>query len=93
MLHLYIKSTEKDQMEERVKRLQNKDPEAFRQLYDQFARPMYNLCLRMTGHPDDAHDVLQDSFMRIFEKIGQLRQAEMLPAWIKRSASTPRYSL
>lgn len=71
-------------MQEWVKQLQNKDPEAYRRLYEEYARPMYSVCLRLTGHADDAHDVLQDSFIRIFEKIGQLRQAEMLPAWVKR---------
>ncbi|MBK9108686.1 MAG: RNA polymerase sigma factor [Saprospiraceae bacterium] len=71
-------------MQEWVKQLQNKDPEAYRKLYDRFARPMYSVCLRLTGHADDAHDVLQESFIRIFEKIGQLRQAELLPAWVKR---------
>lgn len=71
-------------MQDWVKQLQNKEPEAYSRLYDQYARPMYNVCLRLTGHEDDAHDVLQESFMRIFEKIGQLRQAEMLPAWVKR---------
>jgi len=71
-------------MQEWVKQLKAGDHTAYRKLYDDYARPMYNLCLRMTGNEADAHDVLQDGFVRIYEKIGQLKQVEMLPAWVKK---------
>ncbi|HEX5624597.1 MAG TPA: RNA polymerase sigma factor [Saprospiraceae bacterium] len=71
-------------MEQLVTRVRNGDHKAFRELYELFSKPMYNLCLRMTGNADDAHDVLQDSFVKVFEHIGQLKQPATLPAWIKR---------
>lgn len=71
-------------MQEWVKRLKAGDHTAYRKLYDDYSRQMYNLCLRMTGNESDAHDVLQEGFVKVFEKIGQLKQPEFLPAWIKR---------
>ncbi len=71
-------------MMDELERIKNRDQAACRALYDRFSRPMYNLCLRLTNNSEDAHDALQESFIRIFQGIGSLQQAELLPAWIKR---------
>jgi RNA polymerase sigma factor (sigma-70 family) len=71
-------------MESLVERVKTADELACKELYEQFSKPMYNLCLRMMNHEQDALDVLQDSFVKIFQNIGQLEQASLLPAWIKR---------
>ncbi len=71
-------------MREQVERIKNRDQAACRSLYDRFSGPMFNLCLRLTNNTEDAHDALQESFIRIFEGIGNLQQPELLPAWIKR---------
>lgn len=71
-------------MEQLVERLVQKDPNAYKALYDLYAKPMYNLCYRLTNNESDAHDALQESFIRIFEKIDQLRQRELFSAWLKR---------
>lgn len=71
-------------MEQLVERLIQKDHKAYKELYDLYAKPMYNLCFRLTNNESDAHDALQESFIRIFEKIDQLRQRELLSAWLKR---------
>ena len=71
-------------MESLVERVKRADQRACRELYDQFSKPMYNLCLRMMNHEHDALDVLQEAFVKIFQNIGQLDQEGLLPAWIKR---------
>jgi len=71
-------------MESLVERVKTADELACKELYEQFSKPMYNLCLRMMNHEQDALDVLQDSFVKIFQNIGQLEQESLLPAWIKR---------
>ena len=71
-------------MESLVERVKTADELACKELYKQFSKPMYNLCLRMMNHEQDALDVLQDSFVKIFQNIGQLEQESLLPAWIKR---------
>ncbi len=63
---------------------QRKDRNAQRQLYGHYARPMYNLCLRMLKHTHDAEDVLQVAFVHIFAKIDTFNFEASISAWIKR---------
>ncbi|MDQ3142614.1 MAG: RNA polymerase sigma factor [Bacteroidota bacterium] len=67
-----------------VERAIQGDQMASRQLYDQFAKPMFNLCYRILNNEGDARDVLQESFIKIFQNLHQLQKEELLPAWIKR---------
>ena len=53
-------------------------------LYHQYSKAMYNLCIRMCGNEADAHDLLQDGFIKAFEKIHQLKEPEMFGGWLKR---------
>lgn len=71
-------------MQSLVTRIKNGDQAAFRELYELFAMPMYNVCLRITNHEEDANDVLQDVFVKVFQNIDKLEEAQTLPAWIKR---------
>ncbi|MBK8451249.1 MAG: RNA polymerase sigma factor [Saprospiraceae bacterium] len=71
-------------MEHLVDRVKRKDHAAFKTLYDMYSKPMYNLCFRILNQEDDAHDILQESFIKIFENIDQLKNKELLSAWIKR---------
>lgn len=49
-----------------------------------FNIPMYNICLRMMNQPEDALDVLQETFIKVFQNIQQLNNGQLLPAWIKK---------
>ncbi|MEL6356523.1 MAG: sigma-70 family RNA polymerase sigma factor [Bacteroidota bacterium] len=53
-------------------------------LYQQYAKGMYNLCLRMLGNAHDAEDVLQVAFVDIFGKIDTFNFESSIGAWIKR---------
>ena len=53
-------------------------------LYQKYARAMYNLCLRLTGHAHDAEDALQQAFVEVFTKLDSFRGESTLGAWIKR---------
>ncbi|MEL7161468.1 MAG: RNA polymerase sigma factor [Bacteroidota bacterium] len=63
---------------------QRKDRTAQRALYGHYAKPMYNLCLRMLKHAHDAEDVLQVAFVDIFGKIDTFNFEASISAWIKR---------
>ena len=63
---------------------QRKDRNAQRSLYGHYAKPMYNLCLRMLKHSHDAEDVLQVAFVDIFGKIDTFNFEASISAWIKR---------
>ncbi len=53
-------------------------------LYRQYAKAMYNICIRMCGNEDDAHDLLQEGFITAFGKINQLKEAATFGGWLKR---------
>ena len=54
------------------------------ELYRQYSKGMYNVCLRMLRHPMDAEDVLQTAFTEVFYKMDTFRGESTLGAWIKR---------
>ena len=57
---------------------------AQRQLYELFASKLFAAALRYTKNRADAEDVLQDSFIKIYEKIKDFRFESPLEAWLRR---------
>ncbi len=57
---------------------------AQRNLYDIFSKKMYVICLRYTKSQQEAEDVLQDSFIKIFKSLKGYRGDSRLGYWIKR---------
>lgn len=57
---------------------------AQRNLYDIFSKRMYVVCLRYTKSQQEAEDVLQDSFIKIFKNLKGYRGESRLDYWIKR---------
>lgn len=55
-----------------------------RQLYERFARKMFVVCLRYAKSRLEAEDVLQEAFIKVFEKIKDFRRDCPLEGWIKR---------
>lgn len=52
-------------------------------LYQQYAKAMFNICIRMTGKKEDAEDILHDSFILAFKKLHQLRDEKTFGGWLK----------
>ena len=59
-------------------------PAAQRQLYDHFADSMLGVCYRYTKSIDDAEDVLQDGFVKVFRHLHQYKNEGELGGWIRR---------
>lgn len=57
---------------------------AQRQLYEQFAGKLYAVSLRYMKSRDEAQDVLQDAFIKIFKNLHSFRFDCPLEAWLKR---------
>ncbi len=55
-----------------------------RELYDLFSGRMYMVCLRYTKSQQEAEDVLQESFIKVFKSIKNFRGESRLEYWIKR---------
>ncbi len=62
------------------------DRQAQRLLYDRCSDRVYRVLWRMTGNQDDALDLAQDTFVRVFEKIHTFDGASGLMTWVYRIA-------
>jgi len=57
---------------------------AQKKLYDTFSRRMYVVCLRYTKSQQEAEDVLQESFIKVFKSLTGYRGDSRFDYWIKR---------
>ena len=56
--------------------------EAFTQLVETYQRPVYNLCYRMLGDPDEAEDAAQETFLRVYKNIKHYDQKRQFSTWL-----------
>ncbi len=54
------------------------------ELYQRYAPKMFGVCLRYAGTTDEAEDVLQEGFIKIFKKISSFRGEGSFEGWIRR---------
>jgi RNA polymerase sigma factor (sigma-70 family) len=59
-------------------------PAAQRALYEQYAPVMLGVCYRYTKSINDAEDVLQEAFVKVFKYLKQYEGKGELGAWIRR---------
>ena len=71
-----------------VARAQAGDEEALEALFRAFETPVYNLVRRILRRPEDAEDVLQETFLEVVRNIKQYRGEGHLWGWIRRIATT-----
>ena len=55
-----------------------------RDLYERFAGKMYAVCLRYARNREDAADILQEGFLKVFTKLGQFQFQGSFEGWIRR---------
>lgn len=55
-----------------------------KQLYIQFAPKMMAICMRYSASKEEAEDMLQEAFIRVFSKIDTFKQDGPLGAWVRR---------
>lgn len=53
-------------------------------LYNQYAKGMYNVSVRLVGDGMLAEDILQEAFVEVFKNIGKFKGESTPGAWIKR---------
>jgi len=61
---------------------QNK--QAQKELYLRFSYMMKGVCLRYAGNEQEAEDLLQDSFIKAFEKINTFKNTGSLGGWLRK---------
>ena len=54
------------------------------ELYRRFSPKMYAVCLRYAGNAEEAEDILQEGFIKIFKKLDSFRSEGSFEGWIRR---------
>ncbi len=57
--------------------------ESQKALYDLYCDAMFTIAFRIVNNSDDAHDVLQETFIEVFKHIKSFRNESSVGAWIK----------
>lgn len=65
------------------KEFKNGSQKAFNQVYSMFASAMYGICVRYMAEPSRAEDVLQESFIKVYENRHLFDEKYPLGSWIK----------
>jgi RNA polymerase sigma factor (sigma-70 family) len=57
---------------------------AYNELYNSYARAMYNICYRMMNNAEEAKDMLQEGFIDAFRRLETFRFESTFGAWLKK---------
>ncbi|MDZ4757869.1 MAG: sigma-70 family RNA polymerase sigma factor [Bacteroidota bacterium] len=85
-----IKQSHIDQLDEQkiIDGAIRKDHACQKWIYEKFANKMMAVCLRYTADADEAKDLLQDSFIRVFDYLHQFGHKGSLEGWVRRVVVT-----
>ena len=67
-----------------IDKCRDKDRSAQFEIYGLYYKAMYNTSLRMVKDPDEAEDIMQESFLSAFEKIETYSGTVSFGAWLKK---------
>lgn len=62
------------------------DAAAFEEVYQRYLTMVYNLALRMSGRPEEAEDLTQEIFIRVYRHLGRFNGRSTLKTWTYRVA-------
>lgn len=73
-------------LDQLITNCKKKQPKAQGELYKRYSSSLFSVCLKYAPNYAEAEDILQDSFMTIFEKVGQYNNKGSFEGWLKRVA-------
>ncbi len=69
-----------------VLRCRQRRPEALEELVRTWERPLFYYIRRLVGTEEGAGQILQETWLKVFQGLATLRSPEKLPAWLYRIA-------
>jgi RNA polymerase sigma-70 factor, ECF subfamily len=76
-----------------VARVRAGDSEAFRGLLERHGRAVFRLAFRMSGNEHDAEEVVQETFLRAYRRLGDFEERAQFGSWLHRIAANCAYDL
>ena len=67
------------------------EPGAFDRFVETYRPKLFQYTYLMCGHREDAEEVAQETLLKVFEKLDQLREPEHMKAWVFRIARNACY--
>jgi RNA polymerase sigma-70 factor (ECF subfamily) len=68
-----------------------RDPEVFRAVYEENSRSLYNLAFRLVGDRQRAEEVVQETFLRAFDRAETFREGARVSTWLYRITANLAY--
>lgn len=69
-----------------VERFQKGEISAFDEIVDRYSRYVYSLAYHFSHNCEDAYDISQEVFVKIFKSLGNLRSGSVFHTWLTRIA-------
>jgi RNA polymerase sigma factor (sigma-70 family) len=69
--------------DELIERCKNGDAAGYKELYQRYAKAMFNTCLRIVNNIAEAEDVLQESFTEAFKNLHGFEYRTSFGGWLK----------
>ncbi|MFB0496562.1 RNA polymerase sigma factor (sigma-70 family) [Mucilaginibacter sp. OAE612] len=66
---------------------------AFKQIYEANSKKIFHLCYGYTGDDDAANDLLQETFLKVWQNLEKFRNQAMISTWIYRIAVNTCFNL
>jgi RNA polymerase sigma-70 factor (ECF subfamily) len=67
-----------------IRAAQQGDQNAFEQLVRRYDRPVLRLAMNLLRNPEDARDVYQEAFLRVYRNLGSFRLDSSFQTWLYR---------
>jgi RNA polymerase sigma factor (sigma-70 family) len=82
--------------EELIRGCLREEPACQKELFNRYASRMLGVCNRYARNGNDAEDILQDAFIKVFDKLRQFKFEGSFEGWIRRimvNTALKKYSL
>jgi len=70
-----------------LERIRADDPDAFPEFVERYGERIHGFALKVCGEAEDAKDVVQDTLLKAYQSLKQLREPAALRSWLYRVAS------
>lgn len=70
--------------EELVRECLQQKASAQKAFYHRFSRKLWRLCLRYAGTREEAEDLMQEGFLKVFQSLPEFRMGGSLEGWVRK---------